>query len=209
MRSLLQASEPAPARATDRRRVATGARPSSTSGKIAVPFSKKDPLRWRAHRIDQRRAAGIKLLTCELVPGLGAARRCRGTDGCHRPPRPVRLPYSTRQSGAAAPSRRCHRARVDDSVSLRGLRFLGTDSDLAPRYRDIIGVAVEEMAHLMTVQNLLKLLGAEPEFARQDFGPPDSDEHRLFPFCSWNRSRTSRWRMRIPGENREENLRNL
>ena len=53
---------------------------------------------------------------------------------------------------------------------------------LAPRYRDIVGIAIEEMAHLMTVQNLLKLVGAEPELARQDFGPPDSDESRLFPF---------------------------
>ncbi len=34
----------------------------------------------------------------------------------------------------------------------------------------------------MTVQNLLKLLGAQPELARQDFGPVGSDEYRLFPF---------------------------
>src|SRR5882672_323034 len=63
-----------------------------------------------------------------------------------------------------------------------GSAFSGEDQAIAQHYRDVIGIAVEEMAHLMTVQNLLKLLGAQPELARQDFGPVDSDEHRLFPF---------------------------
>jgi len=46
----------------------------------------------------------------------------------------------------------------------------------------VTGVAIEEMAHLLTVQNLLLLLGEPPHLGRQDFGLPDSDQERLFPF---------------------------
>jgi hypothetical protein len=48
--------------------------------------------------------------------------------------------------------------------------------------RGILDIAIEEMSHLLTVQNLLKLVGAEPDLSRQDFGPPATDEERLFPF---------------------------
>jgi hypothetical protein len=48
--------------------------------------------------------------------------------------------------------------------------------------RQIAGVAIEEMSHLMTVQNLLRLIGAEPYLHRQDYGPPTNEDERLFPF---------------------------
>lgn len=46
----------------------------------------------------------------------------------------------------------------------------------------ITGIAIEEMSHLMTVQNLLMLLGQPPHLQRQDFELPDSAEERLYPF---------------------------
>lgn len=48
--------------------------------------------------------------------------------------------------------------------------------------REIVGVAIEEMSHLMTAQNLLRLIGEEPYLERQDFGPPAAGEVSLFPF---------------------------
>lgn len=43
---------------------------------------------------------------------------------------------------------------------------------------EVLGVAIEEMSHLMTVQNLLKLVGAGPHLLRQDFGSTS----RIYPF---------------------------
>jgi hypothetical protein len=63
-----------------------------------------------------------------------------------------------------------------------GAAYSGDKPTLAECYHKVIGVAIEEMSHLMTVQNLLKIIGAEPDLSRQDFGPALSDEHRLFPF---------------------------
>ena len=48
--------------------------------------------------------------------------------------------------------------------------------------RDITSVAIEEMSHLMTVQNLLRFIGDKPCLDRQDFGLPVAEEERLFPF---------------------------
>lgn len=51
-----------------------------------------------------------------------------------------------------------------------------TSSDSWPR--TLLGIAREEMGHLMSVQNLLMLLGLAPNFEREDF-PPRKD---LYPF---------------------------
>jgi hypothetical protein len=48
--------------------------------------------------------------------------------------------------------------------------------------RLILDVAIEEMSHLMTVQNLLTSIGAPPDLSRQDYGTPTSEDERLFPF---------------------------
>jgi Ferritin-like len=49
--------------------------------------------------------------------------------------------------------------------------------------RDVItGIAIEEMSHLMTVQNLLMLLGQPPHLHRQAFALKTSAVVRLYPF---------------------------
>jgi len=61
----------------------------------------------------------------------------------------------------------------------------GAPPDLRPTFRrwqdSILAVAKEEMGHLVTVQNVLLLLGAPPNLGRQDF-PWDIDYYP-FPFC--------------------------
>jgi hypothetical protein len=51
-----------------------------------------------------------------------------------------------------------------------------TSADSWPRV--LLGIAREEMGHLMTVQNLLLLLGLPPNFEREDFPP----RKELYPF---------------------------
>jgi hypothetical protein len=48
--------------------------------------------------------------------------------------------------------------------------------------REILDVAIEEMSHLMTVQNLLRCIGETPYLHRQDDGAEVSADERLFPF---------------------------
>jgi hypothetical protein len=43
----------------------------------------------------------------------------------------------------------------------------------------IVGIAIEEMGHLLTVQNLLLALGDDPYLGRQDEDPHDSDAFRF------------------------------
>ena len=52
-----------------------------------------------------------------------------------------------------------------------------TSADSWPQV--LLGIAREEMGHLMTVQNLLLLLGLAPNLEREDF-PPQKD---LYPFA--------------------------
>lgn len=62
------------------------------------------------------------------------------------------------------------------------IQYLYAGYGFSPPQQLILGVAVEEMSHLMTVQNMLLLIGAAPDLSRQDFGPPSSEATRLFPF---------------------------
>jgi hypothetical protein len=129
----------------------------------------------------------MKLLTREFTPGIellasdaGAAAAAVDLPDLTAYPMPFDKAVRLLQAAAA----------VEHGLMIQylyaGSGFSGQVSPQIPTiaalYREIVAVAIEEMAHLMTVQNLLKLLGAEPDLGRQDFGPPDSDEVRLFPF---------------------------
>jgi hypothetical protein len=69
----------------------------------------------------------------------------------------------------------------------------GAPSELRPAFRSwqdsILAVAKEEMGHLVTVQNVLLLLGAPSNLGRDDF-PWDTDYYP-FPFCLEPLSRSS------------------
>jgi len=62
------------------------------------------------------------------------------------------------------------------------VQYLYSGYGLAVPNSPVLGIAVEEMSHLMTVQNLLRVIGKGPHFERQDFGTPVSEDERLFPF---------------------------
>jgi Ferritin-like len=62
------------------------------------------------------------------------------------------------------------------------VQYLYAGYSFQPTQREITNVAIEEMSHLMTVQNLLRLIGAAPYLYRQDYGPPMNEDERLFPF---------------------------
>ena len=59
----------------------------------------------------------------------------------------------------------------------QGVLDFENDPDSWPRI--LLGIAREEMGHLITVQNLLQALGLPPNFEREDF-PPRKD---LYPFA--------------------------
>jgi Ferritin-like len=65
------------------------------------------------------------------------------------------------------------------AYSLGGPQVLAARLPVVRRWQEIIlGVAKEEMGHLITVQNVLMVLGADPSFDRQDY-PWDSE---FYPF---------------------------
>jgi hypothetical protein len=65
-----------------------------------------------------------------------------------------------------------------DEVSDPAQQNVLDDENPASWYRTLLGIAREEMGHLMTVQNLLLSLGLPPNFEREDFPP----RKELYPF---------------------------
>jgi len=134
---------------------------------------KKD-LRWVSREVASAHRARLKMLSRSMVPTVEAM----GDDAA---PATHELPDL---SGFPTPREKAIRllqtaAAVEHSLLVQYL-YAGYSFSLPNR--DILNIAIEEMSHLMTVQNLLKLIGAEPDLSRQDFGPPAGDEVRLFPF---------------------------
>ncbi len=62
------------------------------------------------------------------------------------------------------------------------VQYLYAGYSFEPVQRDIADVAIEEMGHLMTVQNLLRCIGEKPYLHRQDDGADVPEDERLFPF---------------------------
>jgi hypothetical protein len=62
------------------------------------------------------------------------------------------------------------------------VQYLYAGYSCAPPQRSILDVAIEEMSHLMTVQNLLRCLGEPPHLVRQEDSAPVPEEDRLYPF---------------------------
>ncbi|HTG09136.1 MAG TPA: ferritin-like domain-containing protein [Bradyrhizobium sp.] len=152
-----------------------------------MPSSKKNPLRWRAHTVDPGRSDRMRSLTQKSIPGLGplandAAAVAATLDLPDLTAFPTPLGKAVRLLQAAAAIEHALMVQYLYAGSTFSGNIPADMPKIAENYRAIIGIAIEEMAHLMTVQNLLKLIGADPDLSRQDFGPPDSDADRLFPF---------------------------
>lgn len=73
-------------------------------------------------------------------------------------------------------------AQVEHALMVQYLYAAYSFSSFTEPAKEIANVAIEEMSHLMTVQNLLRLIGEAPHLLRQDFEPPADSTERLFPF---------------------------
>ena len=136
----------------------------------------KKPLRWKSRRAAAERTPQIRLLSLEFTPQNMSAP----------------LPGTAATATIDLPDLTSYPAPIDKAIRLLQagaaiehallIQYLYAGYGFSPENRDILNIAIEEMSHLMTVQNLLLLVGAQPDLSRQDFGTPDGDEERLFPF---------------------------
>ena len=148
---------------------------------------RKQALRWQGHRVDARRAANLKTLTREFsveTGGFAASAEMSATtlDLPDLAAYPTPLSKAVRLLQAAAAIEHALMVQYLYAGSAFSGRVPAQMPAIATYYRTIVGIGIEEMSHLMTVQNLLKLVGDAPDLDRQDFGPASSNEERLFPF---------------------------
>lgn len=135
---------------------------------------KKQALKWRKHRVKRSRANSVRPFTagvCQRVlcsPSLPPTAEQGEIQFPELPPDPRDKAIRLLQVAAEVE----HALMIQYLYSGYGFRRPNSDT---------LGIAVEEMAHLMMVQNLLQLIGAKPHLDRQDFGISGEDES-LFPF---------------------------
>lgn len=143
-----------------------------------MPAPTNAPLRWRSRTIEPVRTRQMRLLSKELAhaaahgPSTTApvlAKAAFDLPDLTVFPTPLDKAIRLLQAAAA----------VEHALMVQ---YLYAGYAFTSENRQILDVAIEEMSHLMTVQNLLKVIGGRPDLSRQDFGPPGSDEERLFPF---------------------------
>lgn len=141
-------------------------------------MKQQPPLRWRRHRLTTVPPDVAPTIVRHLAPAAALARAARGVaveEGS------IALPELPESPVEKAASLLRVAAEVEHALMVQYL-YAGsslTDSAAASK---VTGVAVEEMSHLMTVQNLLRLIGQPPHLNRQDDDGTVDDEHRLFPF---------------------------
>ncbi|MBL8814341.1 MAG: hypothetical protein JNM43_29505 [Planctomycetaceae bacterium] len=136
--------------------------------------TQREPLRWRRHGVSGSQFGRMKALTqSHAMIAEDVTSNAFQTA--------IELPDL---SGFSTPVEKAVRLLKSAAAIEHALmvQYLYAGYGFSPANRDIISVAIEEMSHLMTVQNLLLLVGGQPDLSRQDFGPADSDDSRLFPF---------------------------
>lgn len=132
-------------------------------------------LRWRRHQLSISEHDALRSVTGRL---LLVATRLAG-------PTPSDLDHDIHLPElAATPLEKAVRLlRVASQIEhALMVQYLYAGYSFQPTQREITNVAIEEMSHLMTVQNLLRLIGQPPHLYRQDYGPPRNEDERLFPF---------------------------
>lgn len=122
-------------------------------------------LRWRQHRLSAPESAALR----SVVTGPTTA----GLDGA------IQLPELPATSLGKAVTLLRAAAQVEHALMVQ---YLYAGYSFAPTQREIADVAIEEMSHLLTVQNLLKFIGEAPHLYRQDYETPVDEDERLFPF---------------------------
>jgi len=146
---------------------------------MASQRKKGSPHKWRPHQLAQSNAHALRVLT-------QGVRRVMTRVALESPPpsapaRTIALPELPDDPVEKAVLLLQTAAEIEHALMVQ---YLYSGNGFSQPNRDIIGVAIEEMSHLMTVQNLLRVIGAGPQLDRQGLGPPSAAEERLFPFNS-------------------------
>ena len=133
-------------------------------------------LRWRRHTLSTVEGDPLRSITERLpavpVPAARSSRSTTPTIECV-----IELPElpATPREKAATLLRTA--AQVEHALMVQ---YLYAGYSFAPTQQQIANVAIEEMSHLLTVQNLLRCIGEQPYLGRQD--GPVTEEERLLPF---------------------------
>jgi hypothetical protein len=128
-------------------------------------------LKWRRHQLSISERDGLRSLTER--PRLVATPLARPT------PSDIQLPELPATPLQKAVTLLRVASQIEHALMVQ---YLYAGYSLAPTQREIANVAIEEMSHLMTVQNLLRFIGEAPYLYRQDYNQPRNEDERLFPF---------------------------
>jgi hypothetical protein len=129
---------------------------------------------WRRHKLSTTDRAALRRITENLLPMSTLARLADAEvqETIELP----ELPETPR--GKAATLLRVA-AQIEHALMAQ---YLYSGYSFEPLQRDIVDVAIEEMSHLMTVQNLLRCIGEQPHLQRQEDSADVPGAERLFPF---------------------------
>jgi hypothetical protein len=135
-------------------------------------------LKWRRHRISSPERDALRSLTRRPLPAPAPPRAAAPA------PSDIEQEIQLPELPATPLEKAVTLLRVASQIEhALMVQYLYAAYSVGGQHRPkIAGVAIEEMSHLMTVQNLLRFIGAEPYLYRQDYGPPTDEDERLFPF---------------------------
>ena len=135
-------------------------------------------MRWRRHRLSRTDQAALRRVAENLFPMTTLARSAG--PAAVEVDETIDLPELPESSLGKAATLLRVAAQVEHALMVQYL-YAGYSFSPAAQ-REIADVAIEEMSHLMTVQNLLRCIGEKPYLHRQDDGADVSEDERLFPF---------------------------
>ena len=134
-------------------------------------------IRWRRHRLSNTDKAALRRIAENLFP-MSTLARSAGPAAVEVD-KTMDLPELPESSLGKAATLLRVAAQVEHALMVQ---YLYAGYSFAPTQREIANVAIEEMSHLMTVQNLLRCIGEKPYLHRQDDGADVPEDERLFPF---------------------------
>ena len=140
-------------------------------------MNQRTRIRWRRHRLLNTDRTVLRRVAENLFP-MSTLARSAGPAAVEVE-KAIELPELPESSLEKAATLLRVAAQVEHALMVQ---YLYAGYSFAPTQREIANVAIEEMSHLMTVQNLLRCIGEQPYLHRQDDGAEVSEDERLFPF---------------------------
>jgi hypothetical protein len=134
-------------------------------------------IRWQRHRLSNTDKAALRRVAENLFP-MSTLARAAGPAAVEVD-ETIDLPELPESPLGKAATLLRVAAQIEHALMVQ---YLYAGYSFSPTQRVIANVAIEEMSHLMTVQNLLRCIGEQPHLHRQDDGVDVSEDERLFPF---------------------------